>query len=129
MPGEVLESTHPSLLLLQRGGRLTPCSFHVPSRPRDAEVEGVRELPLRGQGVRVRFALFDVPFSEAVTCRVKVEPTRLVFTVKLTELAPAGTVTVAGTVIALLPEFTLMVTPPFGAGLVIVRVPVEACPP
>jgi hypothetical protein len=55
--------------------------------------------------------------------------TLLVVTVKLTELAPAGTVTLAGTVDALELSESDTTAPPVGAGALNVTVPVEEAPP
>jgi hypothetical protein len=49
-----------------------------------------------------------------------------VFAVNVTEVAPAGTVTVAGKVIRLLAEDTLIALPPAGAGLLSVMTQVLA---
>ena len=55
--------------------------------------------------------------------------TTYVFTVNVALLAPAGTVTLEGTVAALLSLKSPTCAPPAGAGALKVTVPVEVCPP
>ena len=66
----------------------------------------------------------------AVTVTVVAVPTGSVVRVKVVVVAPAGIVTVAGTVpTAVLLELRATTKPPVGAGLEIVTVPVEVTPP
>jgi hypothetical protein len=68
-----------------------------------------------------RDAVIDVVRSTAMVCPV---------TINVPELAPAGTMTVLGTLaIAVLPECRFMTTPPAGAGALMVTVPVAVAPP
>jgi len=55
--------------------------------------------------------------------------TTLVFTVKTAELAPAFTVTLGGTIAALLLLASVTTIPPAGAGPVNVTVPCDEVPP
>jgi hypothetical protein len=55
--------------------------------------------------------------------------TPLVVTVKVVDVLPAGTVTLAGTVAAELPLESVTTAPPVGAGELSVTVPVELAPP
>ncbi len=55
--------------------------------------------------------------------------TAVVLTVKVTEASPAGMLTLAGVVADLTDDDSLTTTPPFGAALVNVTVPVEPTPP
>ncbi len=57
------------------------------------------------------------------------EVTVTVFTVKVTDVAPAGIVTVAGRVALVESDANVMVSPPVGAGPVRVTVPVDEVPP
>jgi hypothetical protein len=79
--------------------------------------------------VTVRVAL-ALPPSEAVIVEVAVDATPRVVTVKVAEVAPAGTVTLAGTVAALvLLLVSVTEAPPVGAAALKATVPVELLPP
>jgi hypothetical protein len=84
---------------------------------------------LKSYGTSVSAALRVMPFLVADTYRVAVAPTLAVEMVKVTEVAPAGTVTLAGTVIAELPGLNVTTAPPAGAGAERVTVPVVVWPP
>ena len=57
------------------------------------------------------------------------EPTGFVVTLKVAVVAPAATVTLAGTMAADLSLASVITTPPAGAGPLIVTVPVDPVPP
>ena len=69
------------------------------------------------------------PFRVAVMVEDVFAPTDEVVTVKSAVMAPAGTVTVSGTVADSLSLESDTTAPPAGAGLLNVMVPVEALPP
>ena len=77
----------------------------------------------------VRVALTDVDPVVAVMVAVVAVVTARVFTVNVTDVAPAGTVTVAGTVAFAELEVSLTTSPPAGAAELRVTVPVELDPP
>jgi hypothetical protein len=81
-----------------------------------------------GGGVTVKLALRVTPSVPAITTVVFAETT-LVFTAKLAEVAPAATVTLAGTVAAALLLDSVTAAPPAGATPLNVTVPLEALPP
>ena len=75
-------------------------------------------------------AVFDTPPDVAVMVAEVFAVTCVVTTVKLAELAPAGTRTLAGTfAMEGLLLVRLTATPPIGAGPLRVTVPVEELPP
>ena len=80
-------------------------------------------------GFTVSAAVRVTPAKTAETVAEVEAVTEVVVTVKLTLLAPAGTVTLAGTAVA--PELSESDTtaPPLGAAPLKVTVPVEALPP
>ena len=81
-------------------------------------------------GLTVRVAVRETPPAEAVIVTLVALETACVETVKFALVAPAGTVTVLGTVatfVLLLLRFTT--NPPDGAGPLRVTVPVAALPP
>jgi len=83
-----------------------------------------------GEGLTVRVAVRETPPAEAVIVTLVALETARVETVKFALVAPAGTVTVLGTVatfVLLLLRFTT--NPPDGAGAVRVTVPVLLLPP
>ena len=101
-------------------------------------VEDVPPVTVVGLSVTVQLGTLTVsvavtgvlPFAEAPMVLVVVDPTVSEVTVKVVLVAPAGTVTVAGTVAAdVLLDVTLTGKPPTGAALPIVIVPVEGDPP
>ena len=80
-------------------------------------------------GLTVRVAVLLTP-NVAVMTVVDVEPTPKVVTVKVAEVAPASTVTLAGTVAAaVLLLLSETETPPVGAAVTNRTVPVELLPP
>ena len=81
-------------------------------------------------GVRiVSVALELVPFNVAVIVTGRVLVTAVVPTVNVPVVAPARIVTVAGTVALLEPDLRLTESPPVGAGLLRVNVPIDDEPP
>ena len=80
-------------------------------------------------GVMVRVADAEPPFAVPEIDAVAVEATGIVETVKVAEVAPAATVTVAGTVALALLLDNDTTSPPTGAALPMVTVPVELEPP
>ena len=83
-----------------------------------------------GAGVNVRLAVFELPLNVAVITAEADELTERVVTVKVADVAFAGTVTLAGTVAAevlLLDNATTV--PPAGAYPLSVTVPVELAEP
>jgi hypothetical protein len=83
-----------------------------------------------GCGVTVSVAVFVVPPNAPVTVTGVEALTAVVVTLKFALVAPAATVTLAGTAatVVLLLE-SVMAAPPVGAALVSVAVPCEALPP
>jgi hypothetical protein len=81
------------------------------------------------QGVTVRVADFVVPLSLADTVTDVEAVTVVVVTVKVAVVAPAGTVTLAGSDAAALLSDNVTTVPAEGAGPVKVTVPVEEVPP
>jgi hypothetical protein len=80
-------------------------------------------------GVTVSVAERDKPFSEAATVAVSVEETDVVLTVKLALVAPAGIVTLDGTVTAGAPELARETVVGADEAALTVTVPREAAPP
>jgi hypothetical protein len=81
-----------------------------------------------GGGVSVRLALRAAP-SVPVIVTMVFAATAPVFTAKVALVAPAATVTLAGTVAAALLLDNATVAPPCGAAPLNVTVPVDALPP
>jgi hypothetical protein len=81
------------------------------------------------EGMTVSDALLVVPPLEAVIVATVDVVTVCVRTVKVALVAPAGTVTPAGTLVALELSESATAVPPGGAGALIVTVPVEELPP
>jgi hypothetical protein len=69
------------------------------------------------------------PPAEALTDTLWLEPTATVVAVNEAVVAPAATVTEAGTVTAALPEVSVTLWPPVGAAVLRVTVPVDEVPP
>ena len=90
-------------------------------------------LKLRPEGIgalTVRFADFVVPLSSPEMLTVALAVTGVVVTVNVALVAPAATVTFAGTVAAaVLLLVSVTTAPPAGAALFNVTVPVEEVPP
>lgn len=80
-------------------------------------------------GVTVSCAVTGVPLNVAVMFAVVTELGEVVVTVKLAVVAYAGTVTLAGTVAAVLSLDSATTAPPVTAGLLKVTVPVDELPP
>jgi len=85
--------------------------------------------PARVAGLIVRATVFVVVASVAEMLAVTVAETPVVETVNVAEVAPAGTVTEAGTVALALSDWRLTVIPPVGAAPLSVTVPTEDTPP
>jgi len=94
-----------------------------------ATVVGLSATAVSVGAVMDSAALELEPFDEAVMFAVAFAPTATVVTLKVPVVAPAAIVAVAGTVAAALSEARLTLSPPVGAALLIVIVPVEPLPP
>ena len=92
-------------------------------------VAGLTETALRDEPVRARLPETVVAPVVPDTETDVLAPTVEVVAVNVPVVAPAATVTEAGTVTAALPEERATTRPPAGAALVIVTVPVELTPP
>jgi hypothetical protein len=95
-------------------------------------VVGLTEIaasPLTGAVVMVKVPLCDEPLPVAVIVALVLAFTDCVLTEKLAELAPGGTVTLAGTTALRLLLDRLMTVPPFGAVPLNVTVPIVPIPP
>ena len=82
-----------------------------------------------GEGLTVRVAVREMPPADAVIVTLVALETACVETVKFALVAPAGTVTVLGTVATLVLLLRFTTNPPDGAGAVRVTVPVLLLPP
>lgn len=82
-----------------------------------------------GAGLTVSVAGAEVPPAAAETVEVVAVPTEVVAMVNVAEVAPAGTVTLAGTDAAALLLESATETPPAGAAELSVTVPFELVPP
>lgn len=80
-------------------------------------------------GFTVSITLREVPPNDALIVDDVVAVTALVATVKLALAAPPGTVTLAGTLVAVELSESDTTAPPPGAGALSVTVPVEELPP
>jgi hypothetical protein len=97
-----------------------------------APFDGLLRLGAAGvvvPGLTVSVTVLDVPPNEAVIVDEVVAVTVLVVTVKLALVAPDGTVTLAGTPVAVELSDNDTVAPPLGAAALNVTVPVEELPP
>jgi len=90
---------------------------------------GLSERPVTFGPWTTNGAVADVPFAVAVIVAVPVVLTATVVTVNVAVVAPAATVTVAGTVAPARFDESVIGSPPAGAGLEMVTVPVEFVPP
>jgi hypothetical protein len=98
------------------------------TRPPTTEV-GVKVIDTSWGGLSVSVAVLVTPFRVAVTVPVVTAPTELLVKVKFALVAPAGTVTVAGSLTPVMLSDKLTTAPPVRAGLSKVTVPVEELPP
>ncbi len=89
---------------------------------------GVARMLVRPANLMVRLAVAE-PFRVAVMAAVVAVDTADVVTEKVAVVAPAATVTVAGTVALVELDARVTDDPPVGAALEIVTVPVEETPP
>jgi hypothetical protein len=94
-----------------------------------ATVVGLRLNADRTAGVIVRVAVLEVGPRSAVMLTAVCEATPVVVIVNVTDVFPAGTVTNAGTDAAPLLLVRFSETPPVGAAVPRVIVPVEVLPP
>jgi len=111
-------------------GEALPVSVTVPVElvPETTAV-GLTATEEIAAGLTVRVGLKLTPSREAVIDTVAVEATPNVVTVKVAEVAPEATVTVAGTVAAAVLELVRpTIAPPGAAGVESVTVPVELVP-
>ena len=90
---------------------------------------GLMETFERAGRLIVRGAVFVTPAAVAVIVAVVTLPTAAVETVNVVEVDPALTVTVDGTVAAVLSDDRVTTKPPVGATLPSVTVPVAEVPP
>jgi hypothetical protein len=91
--------------------------------------DGLSETPVTVAGLIVSAAVRLTEFKVPVIVALVVAETVNVVTVKVAEVAPAATVTVAGTFAFVLLEERLTIVPPVGAAVFNVTVPVEFTPP
>lgn len=98
-----------------------------PTPPTTGDVFTVRVTEFAA--VIVSTAVFDTPFAVAVTVDWVLVVTATVVTAKVALVAPAGTVTVAGTAEEALLSARATTKPPVGAALLSVTVPCDATPP
>ena len=90
---------------------------------------GFTVTPVSVAGLIVSVAVLLVPARVAVIVAVVALETDVVLTVKVAVVAPAATVTVAGTVALVVLDERLTAVPPVPAGPLRVTVPVELLPP
>jgi len=110
---------------------LMPAGLDVtrsPLRPVAVTVSAT-PVPGGGGGVTVSVAVFVAPPSAAVIVALVDALTAVVATLNVALVAPAGTVTPAGTVATVLLLDSVTDAPPAGAALVSVAVPCDALPP
>jgi hypothetical protein len=129
-------ATVPAAVLLEDSATTNPPEGALPERvtvpveavPPTTDV-GLNETPVKTGAVIVRVAVGEVPFPVAVIVDVVFDATPTVVTVNVPVVAPAATLTDDGTVAAALLELRATATPPEGAALLSVTVPVEVFPP
>jgi hypothetical protein len=93
-------------------------------------VVGLTDTEEREGGVTVKVADFVAPPNAAEIVAVDTAPTAVVVTEKVAVVAPAATVTLAGTVATeVLSLDNVTAAPPAGAGVANVMLPVEGVPP
>jgi hypothetical protein len=90
---------------------------------------GERETPVSAGGVMVKVAVWLTPLNVPVIVTDVDDATAVVFTLNVAVVAPAATVTDAGTVALAFPEPKVTVAPPVPAGPERVTVPVDGLPP
>src|SRR5215831_84466 len=105
-------------------------SVTVPVLPLPPVTAVGKTLTLTSGGFSVSVTILDAPTHVAVMLACVTAVTAFVVTAKLALVAPAGTVTAAGTVAALVLLLVNATTaPPAGAALVSVTVPLQGAPP
>jgi hypothetical protein len=135
--GTVTEAGTPAeLLLLERTTRMPPLGAAlvkviVPSEETPAgTLAGLRDTDDNAlDAVKVRAAVLLTLLKVAVIVAFAAALPTVVVTVKVAVVLPAATVTVAGTIAAVLLLDRATETPPLGAALLKVTVPVELAPP
>ena len=111
-------------------GPAAPLSVTVPTEalPPVTDV-GVRLILVKAAGLMVSEAVLDVAPRVAVMVAFVMAETPVVLIVKVADVAPAATVTVAGKVALVVLEVKLTILPPVGAAPFRVKVPVDVRPP
>jgi len=107
-----------------------PVNFTVPVElPPPVTMMGDSPMEESAGGVTVRFAESETVPAVALTLATEVVATGVAGTLNVTEVAPAGTVAIAGGRTKLLLEARLTAKPPVGATAVSVTFPVTLLPP
>jgi hypothetical protein len=108
----------------------TPSRITVPvDELPPAMLAGFTEIEVSVGALTVKAAVLVIPSRTAERVRVAVLATAVVLILKLAVVAPAATLTFAGTVAAALSLERAAIRPPAGAAPVRVTVPVEELPP
>jgi hypothetical protein len=109
------------------GARLLRVTVPVEEDP-PTKLAGFNDTLESAGGLIVRVVACGSPKSPVIVTETTA-PTALVFTEKVAVVAPAATVTLAGTVAAALSLDRITAIPAAGAGLLRVTVPVDEAPP